>query len=165
MSVNKYTQHLVVLPEDNANRNLANGFTNHHSIQNFNQIQILLPAGGWLAALEKAEKAHFTEMKKLKYRHLLILIDFDNEPDRADRFRQTIPHELAGRVFVMGVLSEPEPLKADLGRSLEAIGADLCQQCADAPSPDAGSLWRHNLLKHNLPELARLRQIFAPILF
>ena len=46
MSVNKYLPHLLILPEDDANRELANGFVLNHAV-NSRAVQILPPAGGW----------------------------------------------------------------------------------------------------------------------
>ena len=43
MSVNKFRQHVFVLPEDDANRQLANGFLLDLSVR---QVQILPEAGG-----------------------------------------------------------------------------------------------------------------------
>lgn len=46
MSVNNYKPHLLVLPEDEANRQLANGFLQDFSL-NLRCIQVLPIAGGW----------------------------------------------------------------------------------------------------------------------
>ena len=45
MSVNRHKPHLLVLPEDDANRQLARGFELELSTR---QFQVLQPAGGWL---------------------------------------------------------------------------------------------------------------------
>ncbi|MEL6815565.1 MAG: hypothetical protein AAFP03_12215, partial [Cyanobacteria bacterium J06598_3] len=57
MSVNKYQECLLVLPEDDANRQLANGFSNNIGI-NENVIQVLPEAGGWKKVLNKFEQTY-----------------------------------------------------------------------------------------------------------
>jgi hypothetical protein len=48
MSVNKNRPHIFVLPEDDANRQLANGFFLDHSLWNRRRsFQVLAEAGGW----------------------------------------------------------------------------------------------------------------------
>lgn len=46
MSINKYKAHLLVLPEDDANRQMANGFILDPNL-NERVIQVLPPVGGW----------------------------------------------------------------------------------------------------------------------
>lgn len=46
MSVNVYQQHVLVLPEDDANRQIVNGFLLEPSL-NERVIQVLPIAGGW----------------------------------------------------------------------------------------------------------------------
>ena len=50
MSVNKYMPHVLVLPEDDANRQLANGFQLDESLAT-RKMQILEEAGGWQEVL------------------------------------------------------------------------------------------------------------------
>jgi len=45
MSVNKYAPHIVLLPEDDANRQIANGFLLGSNL-NSRSVQILRPARG-----------------------------------------------------------------------------------------------------------------------
>jgi hypothetical protein len=45
MSLNKHKPHLIVLPEDDANRQIANGFINSSNV-NQRAIQVLPPVGG-----------------------------------------------------------------------------------------------------------------------
>jgi hypothetical protein len=46
MSINKYKRHLLILSEDDAYKDIANGFVNHFAIVG-NQIHIAQSAGGW----------------------------------------------------------------------------------------------------------------------
>jgi len=50
--MNKYRPHVLVLPEDDANRQIANGFLLWPSLKDQN-IQILPSAGGWTAVRDK----------------------------------------------------------------------------------------------------------------
>ena len=52
MSVNKYQPHVLVLPEDDANRQLANGFLLDQYLST-RKIQVLEEVGGWIQVLER----------------------------------------------------------------------------------------------------------------
>ena len=53
MSVNKHLPHILVLPEDDANRQLANGFLLQVDPTRMRQMQVLPVAGGWTAVLDQ----------------------------------------------------------------------------------------------------------------
>jgi hypothetical protein len=78
MSVNKNRPHIFVLPEDDANRQLANGFFLDHSLWNRRRrfqvlaldhslwnrrrrFQVLAEAGGWRRVLECFQSDHIQE--------------------------------------------------------------------------------------------------------
>ena len=67
--------------------------------------------------------------------------------------KKRIPENLAERVFVLGVLTEPERLKSKLGQSYEEIGKKLAFDCHERRN----SMWGHDLLKHNQSEIARMQ--------
>jgi hypothetical protein len=159
MSVNKYKPHVLVLPEDDANRQLANGFLLHPSLST--QIQVLEEVGGWSKVLDCFEKDHVKKMDALPDRFMVLLIDFDGRQDRLDRAKAVIPSDLKDRVFVLGVWTEPERLKASLGCHSEEIGLAMAEDCHQATS----TTWGHELLQHNTSEIERLRQQVRPILF
>ena len=112
MSVNKYKPHVLVLPEDDANRVLANGF--HLAVGSIRQMQVLRVAGGWHAVLERFKSDELKGMKDWPKLLMILLIDFDGK-DRLDSAKTAIPENLADRVFVLGAWSRPEALKADFG--------------------------------------------------
>jgi len=91
------------------------------------------------------------------------MMDFDRQvTERLERVQAVTPPELRDRVFVLGVLSEPEDLKANLKvMTFEAIGLSLFQDCAD----DTRRTWSHELLKHNEAEVVRLVSSVRPFLF
>ena len=161
MSVNKEAPHVYVLPEDDANRQLANGFTNAISLD-LQRIQVLPPAGGWTDVLERFEDEYISSLEKYRHKHMIMLIDFDGDSSRLDDVRAVIPVHLRPRVFALGVSNEPERLKAALHRSLEDIGLTLGDECRE---DDVETTWNHPLLAHNHAELERLREVVRPFLF
>lgn len=158
MSVNKYLPHVLVLPEDDANSSVANGF--HLEVDLIRQMRVLPVAGGWKEVLNRFGSEHISEMIHYPERFMVLLIDFDNQADRLQKAKAAIPPEMTDRVFVLGALSAPEDLKNTLG-SYETIGSALARDCRDGTD----ATWGHNLLLHNASELDRLRQHVRPFLF
>lgn len=159
MSVNRQVPHVFVLPEDDANRQLANGFLLEHSLAT-RRMQILEEAGGWQEVLNRFKEDHVPEMDRYPGRFMVLLIDFDGREDRLIAARAAIPNHLKERVFVLGAWSEPEELRHDLG-SYETIGLAMAKDCRD----NTEETWRHRLLCHNAGELDQLRKRVRPVLF
>jgi hypothetical protein len=100
-------------------------------------------------------------MDRYPNRFMVLLIDFDGHEDRLAYAMKAIPERLTERVFILGVLTEPEDLKrAGLG-SYEEIGQDLAKDCRE----DTDTTWGHDLLRHNSGEVDRLRDCVRPFLF
>jgi hypothetical protein len=112
MGVNKAKPHVFVLPEDDANRQLANGF--HLELAQIRQMQVLPVADGWTKVLEEFKAVHIGEMERDANRFMVLLIDFDGKPNRLDYAKGFIPARLADRVFILGVWTKPEHLKGKL---------------------------------------------------
>lgn len=55
MRNNKHKPHILVLPEDDANRQIAIGFTQDPYLNGW-AIQVLKPAGGWKKVLDKFQE-------------------------------------------------------------------------------------------------------------
>jgi hypothetical protein len=151
--------HVLVLPEDDANRQLANGFQLHHSVDT-RRMQILEEAGGWHEVLERFKRDHIQDMQRYTNRFMVLLIDFDDRENRLQKVMEEVPPSLTDRVFVLGTLSEPEKLRQAVG-TYEKIGLSLAADCQD----NTETLWAHNLLKHNAGELERLKRFVRQILF
>ncbi|MBX9869029.1 MAG: hypothetical protein K2X63_04470 [Burkholderiaceae bacterium] len=148
---NKYTPHLYILPEDDANREFANGFVLDERVLERN-IQILKPAGGWRKAVDSINKCGLDQYPE---RRLLLLIDFDGDiADRRTYINSVLNPQVASRVYVLGAATEPERLRLAMSMSFEKIGLEAAQQCAEGKD----DLWRHELLKDNVAELTRLSQ-------
>jgi len=159
MSVNKFQPHVYVLPEDDANRQLANGFFLDQCVRQ-RQLYVLEEAGGWNDVLERFCSIYAAEMDRVPDRFMVLLIDLDNRIERLDSAKGRIPEHLRERVFVLGVLTQPEDLKRDLG-SFETIGLALAKDCRE----ETNTTWNHRLLCHNTDEVDRLRAQVRPILF
>lgn len=134
MSVNRGRHHLMVLPEDDANRELANGF--HLGCGAIRQLQVLPPAGGWTKVVDSFTTVHVRELKRNPLRFLALLIDFDGDPNRRRLVTEKIPPHLTERVFLLGNFHHPERLRQSLAMPLEAIGEQAAQDCPD------GCRWR-----------------------
>src|SRR5882672_1744259 len=160
MSVNRELPHIFVLPEDDANLGLANGFHLQIDWNRQRQMQVLRVAGGWNEVLNLFESAHVVEMDRWPKRFMVLLFDFDGIEDRLQVAKARIPERLINRVFVLGVLSEPEALKVALG-PYETIGKALTDDCRE----ETDKTWGHDLLRHNAGELKRLSEHVRPILF
>lgn len=159
MSVNKYLPHVFVLPEDDANRQLANGFQQDPMLDD-RRMQILDVAGGWGEVLHRFKVEHVPEMDRYSARHMVLLIDFDGYQGRLNTANAAIPDRLKDRVFVLGAWKEPENLPQKLG-SYETIGLAMAKDCRD----NTEATWAHELLCHNAGELDRLRKLVRPFLF
>ena len=114
----------------------------------------------WSKVLVRFESDEIAGMHSWAGRFMVLLIDFDGQLDRLERAKASVPADLADRVFILGVSSEPEDLNSDLG-SFEAIGSALAKDCRDGTD----LTWSHPLLRHNRAELDRLREHAVPILF
>jgi hypothetical protein len=159
MSVNNYLPHLLVIPEDDANRDIVTGFLNHLSV-NSHKIKVENVAGGWKKATDKFVEEYAEPMRrKFDQRHVLILIDLDGREHRLEEEQNRIPEDLRNRVFVMGSQVTPERLSASLGRmSKERIGEALADECVGR----GGTVWQSEMLAHNQPELQRMRATICP---
>ena len=160
MSINKYKPHFFVLPEDDANRQIANGFVLHPNVEE-RVIKLLPPARGWKKVLSKFEEVYISNMRQYSEERLILLIDFDLCKERLSYVKDKIPVDLQDRVFLLGVISNPESLKRDLGKSFEEIGEILANNCSD----NTNELWEHELLQHNNLELDRIIASVKPFLF
>jgi hypothetical protein len=151
MSVNKYLPHVLVLPEDDANRQIANGFLLDISTR---QVQVLVEVGGWAEVRDRFASDHVDAMRKYKN-------DFDGHANRLKTIKKTIPDDLIDRVFVLGTLSEPERLRQLGLGTYEVIGKAMAGDCRNGTNV----IWSHCLLRHNASELSRLRIGACGVLF
>ncbi len=157
MSANKFDPHLLVIPEDDANRQIMTGFKNHLKV-NSSRIQVERVAGGWIKALETFASDHIAGMNKYNKRHILIMIDFDGHIERFQSAQRYIPANLRDRVFVLGCLSEPENVRSVTGMTKEELGEALAEACIGGE----GDWWCSEILAHNEAELERMKLKICP---
>ena len=159
---NKYKDHVFILPEDEANSQLANGFLLGTGV-NQRVVQIRKVAGGWQKVLQNFKDDYILGLRRYRQRRIILLVDFDDQDGRYDDIKGKIPSDLQDRVFVIGVSSEPEKLLASVKglNNLEDIGKALAEDCLNNTS----QIWGHDLLKHNQSELQRMRNDIRPFIF
>ena len=157
---NNYRPHINVLAEDDANRQIANGFLLGPNLNN-RAVKVLPLPGGWKKTVEEFTKEYAPEMRQLRHRMMVLLIDFDDNENRLSYVESHIPDDLKARVFVLGVVSEPENLRTDIKKTFEEIGEALAQDCSENTNELSG----HSLLKHNKGELDRMASSVKPFLF
>ena len=162
MSINAYQPHVLILPEDDADADIARGFVQHLSVSS-RYIQILPVCGGWLKVLSQFESDHAGRMRQFPQRQMILLIDFDNEGEhRLSYTRERILPEVSERVFILGPRKDPQELKRQLGeKSFETIGKTLAEEC----NQNRFDLWNDPLLRHNLNEVERLQNRVKSIVF
>ncbi|MFP4305690.1 MAG: hypothetical protein ACLFRG_06720 [Desulfococcaceae bacterium] len=159
MSVNKYRLHLLLIPEDDANRQIANGFMLENRLDS-RAIQILPPPGGWKKTIDFFIENHIEPIQKYAERRVMLLVDFDNDANRFHMISGHIPTAIRNRVFVLGCLSEPEQLRNNTRMSYEMIGKILAEDCVDGTD----RLWSHPMLRSNRREIVRFKPTFRALL-
>jgi hypothetical protein len=161
VSGSKYKLHVAVIPEDDADRQLANGFGEHPAVSQ-RDLDIRPVAGGWSHVLDVFENEYIPYMKKYPVVPVVLLLDFDTQSEnRRAACESRIPDNLKPRVFLLGTSDSPEELKKAMKMTFEQIGTALAEDCN---REDLGH-WTHPQLSHNLPELHRMTPIIRPILF
>jgi hypothetical protein len=117
VSVNKYDDHLLILPEDEANEKIANGFVLHGDVVD-SHVRVLPKAGGWETVVERFEKDHIQTLRKFPKRRIVLLLDFDEKQERRECVETKIPGDLHSRVFLLGREAFRSNPRADCGRLL-----------------------------------------------
>ena len=160
--MNRYKPHVLVIPEDDANRQLVLGFQLHYLVRE-DLIHVERPARGWTNVRDFFLRDHQPLMRKFPDRFVVLLLDFDGDINRGEEIRGVIDQELQARVFILGALSEPEVLKSSVGEHYDAIGTRLAGDCREEMTE--ANLWSHQLLRQNQVELQRARQVLSGFLF
>jgi hypothetical protein len=159
--MNRYAFHVYVIPEDDRDRQIADGFVLHDQV-NDTRIRVMPPAGGWAKVLETFRVEYVAELRQYPSAHVIMLIDFDDRIDtRKADFEHEIPAEFKTRVFVVGPKDNPETLKKALKINFEEIGKFLAHDCYTGTA----KYWDHEQLEHNDAERQRLVQTVKPFLF
>ncbi len=161
MSINKYKSHLYVIPEDDAERQIADGFVLHDRVDT-RQVQVVGPPGGWPKVLDTFRNEYLLQLRQNVHTHVVMLIDYDTKGNaRQEVFIDAIPEEFRRRVFVVGPSQAPEHLRRATKQSYEQIGMSLANDC----DGNQTAIWGHEQLKHNDDQRKLLLEIVKPFLF
>jgi hypothetical protein len=159
--MNRYAPHVYIIPEDDRDRQIADGFVLHDQVD-YRRIQVVPPAGGWAKVLETFRDEYVAKLRQYPDAHVVMLIDFDDRVGtRKADFEKEIPAELQSRVFVVGSKHNPETLKKALMINFEEIGKSLAHDCYAGTAEH----WDHEQLQHNEAERQRLIQKVRGFLF
>jgi hypothetical protein len=88
VSANKYKPHLIVVPEDEADRQMAFGFVFHPAVLPAS-VDVRPPAGGWAAVLDLYERQFVPHLRKFPAARVVLLLDFDDRGDERGRSART----------------------------------------------------------------------------
>ena len=161
MSPNLHKPHLLVIAEDEANRSIVNGFATQLEA-NPRQFYIETVSRGWTKGRDRLLELCDRYLKIHTGAHALLIIDFDQQADRASEIKDRLPSEVRDRVFIIGVFSEPEALKRSTKKKGEEIGQLVAAGCKAKNS----DIWEQEpLLIHNLEEIQRLSQAVRDLFF
>jgi hypothetical protein len=161
MSVNKYKPHVFVIPEDDADRQIADGFVLHPRVSR--QVQVVEPAGGWARVVDTFKEEYLPLLRQHIHTHVVMVVDFDGDAAgrRRSKFEAEIPEVFRARVFVIGPRDTPESLRQSTGKRYEDIGRLLADDC----DGDQAGMWGHELLRHNEVDRLRLFQTVRAFVF
>lgn len=90
MGCNKHRPHLVILPEDDANRDIANGFELNPFLDS-RSLQVVPVKGGGGRVFNEFISDYIPKMDKHPEMHVLLLLDSDGRPDKYLRWTDQIP--------------------------------------------------------------------------
>jgi hypothetical protein len=123
--MNKYKDHLYIIPEDDRDRQIADGFVLHHAVD-VRWVQVMALAGGWSNVLKTFQVEYIQILLNYPNAHVVMHFDFDGHiEERRNEFEQAIPDEFKDRVFVIGAKDNHETLKKGLNTGFEEIGTSF----------------------------------------
>jgi len=160
LSVNKFKPHLLILPEDQAVKDVVVGAVESIRVKPAANLSIEKLLGGWRKLKDRLPECE-KYLGQYPEGRLLFIIDLDRDPKRPKEVQAWIQGEFADRIFLLSSFHEPEALQRELTGSLEMIGGTLVDDCPD----DQSEAWAHSHLEHNKPELERFMASCRPILF
>ena len=99
MSRDKYGPQVIVIPEDQANQEMANGFLLHWALK-LRTIHILRPVGGWKKVIDKFNNDYALSLSNHKERRVVLLLDLDEDRNRPGVIRADLPPDIQDRVFI-----------------------------------------------------------------
>ena len=158
--VNRHKPHIYVIPEDDANRQIAVGFELDYRLRS-RVLQVMKPAGGWRVVIDMIIHEYIVMLQSNLNANVVGIIDCDGHEARIAEEFIRIPENLRDRVFILGTLREPENFKESVRLSFEKIGRKLADECFC----DEFEIWNHEDLIHIKDEVRRAKSTLRPILF
>jgi 5S rRNA maturation endonuclease (ribonuclease M5) len=160
--MNKYKKHLLILSEDDAYKDIANGFFIKYPLVN---KKIEESAGGWENLIHLFKNEYEEGIRKNQNRHVLLLLDLDNHSERLELiYNEYLSSDIREQVFVLCCKDESERLKKNLGHgTFETIGKKLAESCLNNTFTVQDNPWLCEELKHNQKELKRLAELLQTL--
>ena len=155
-----FKSHVYILAEDDANRQILNGFLTNQAVCP-RCVKPVPTSKGWSKLVDQFQSEYAPRLRGNPLGFVILLVDFDGQGQkRAEQIWSRIDDDVRERVFILGSLDEPERLKPHLG-TYEAIGQALAKDCHEGTT----ATWDHQLLRHNAGQLGRLWSSVRPFLF
>ena len=160
MSLNKYGFQLVIVAEDDNLVDVAHGF--HEGMGGDRRIHVEPVEGkrrshhGWQGAIEALVNYN---LRIRPQRHVLLFIDFDNDPAlRLNGVWQKVTElgldSSRAQIHVIGVTAQSEDIER-AGASYWDFGRKVAYACSEqCPF----SIWQSQAFRDNAEELVRLRE-------
>lgn len=158
--VNRHRPHVYVIPEDDANRQIAVGFELDYRLRS-RALQVMKPAGGWRVVIDIIIDEYIPILQSNPNANVVGIIDCDGYEGRISEEFDRIPENLSDRVFILGTLRNPETFKRSVRLSFEKIGGKLADECFC----ERFHLWDHGDLIHVRDQVQRAKSILRTILF
>lgn len=157
--VNKFKPHLFIVPEDDADRQIAVGFQMH--LEANGRMQIVDVAGGWLKVVNVIKDEYVPLLNNNPNTHVLGIIDCDKDADRIAEQLKTFPAGIRNRIFLLGVNENPQEFKRSTKMHFAQIGEKLADECYK----DELDLWNHEMLSYSSIEALRAKNALRELVF
>lgn len=170
MSINRQQKHVIFFGEDEATRNLAQGFIEGENINELRCDVWHTFGTGWKSTTEAME---LVGMSRYPLTHLILVIDLDRqEKHHIEDLKQEIDQtSFSDRVYVIGGSKDVQALQRaftaanSIGKiSAQDTGREIANQCFKDESCVEG-VWCDPALEHNRTELERICRNLKDIIF
>lgn len=157
--MNKFKPHLFIVPEDDADRQIAVGFQMH--LEAKGEMQIVDVARGWLKVVGVIKDEYVPLLKNNLNSHVLGIIDCDKDADRIAGQLENFPEDIRNRIFLLGVNENPQEFKRSAKMHFAEIGEKLADECYK----DELDLWNHEMLSYSSSEALRAKDVLRELVF
>lgn len=159
--MNKYRDCLYILAEDRKLSEVVNGYL-IAKVRNQRKFKILPYDRGWRHVFDKI-KDFKKDLDRYPDLRILLIIDFDSDYNRLNKFTEEIGEEYAERMFVLGPYDNVEALKRCCNTtSTEQVGKLLAQTSPRSSLQD--NPWKGEQLNMFSSEIERFFCAVSPFL-